>query len=320
LLVTIAIPCYNSAKLIESVVGEILDIFAETSKYEPEIVLVNDGSQDNTFEVIYSLCGKYSSITGVSLSKNFGQAAAKMAALDYTHGDILIYMDDDGQHPADGIIALSDKIQEGYDVVYASFPEKQHSVFTRLTSSLHGKFMNIIGAKNKEFAISSFQAFSQFAINEMKSGGELVNKNGRYIRMLTNNVSNVPLQHRKRLAGQSGYTFKKRLKKWVNSATSLNAASLKLATNMGILFGISGFVGAIYMVIRKLLHPWMQAGFASTLVSILFVGGVVMFCIGILGEYIGKMYLILCQVPLYKVRTVIGKINECRLDEETKGD
>jgi undecaprenyl-phosphate 4-deoxy-4-formamido-L-arabinose transferase len=310
LLVTIAIPCYKSATTLASVVDEILAIFNSNTEYEPEIVLVNDGSPDNTFEVIHSLCEKYPSITGVSLSKNFGQAAAKMAALDYTHGDVLIYMDDDGQHPAEGIIKLVKKLQEGYDVVYAEFPNKEHSFFTRATSKMHGKFMNLIGAKSSDFTVSAFQAFNSFAIQEMKSGGALVNKNGRYIRMLSNRVTNITLPHRKRMEGRSGYTFTKRLKKWANSVTSLNATSLKLATKMGIVFGITGFAGAIIMVIRKLLHPAMQAGFASTIVSILLVGGILMFCIGILGEYIGKMYLLLSEVPLYKVRTVIGGSNQ----------
>ena len=132
------IPCYNSAKTLPIVVEEIDNEFKCKKDFEYEIILVNDGSPDSTYEVINDICKKNNRIMAINLSQNFGQSGAKMAAVSFIHGDILITMDDDGQHPAKGIFVLIDKILEGYDMVYALFSHKKHSLFKRVTSNLNG--------------------------------------------------------------------------------------------------------------------------------------------------------------------------------------
>ena len=127
--VSIAIPCYNSAKTLSAVVDELRAVIRQRSEFDYQIILVNDCSKDDTFEVIRSLCQADDKITGVDLSRNFGQTVAKMAALPYVRGDVLVFMDDDGQHPADQIFALVDKVLAGYDLVYARFGHKHLSFF-----------------------------------------------------------------------------------------------------------------------------------------------------------------------------------------------
>ena len=119
MLITVAIPCYRSEKNLKAVVDEIREEFQKHSQYDYQIILVCDGSPDHTDEVIRDLCNADSRITGILLSRNFTQSNAKMAALPYVRGEVLVYMDDDGQHPPEDIFALTDKVQEGYDVVYA---------------------------------------------------------------------------------------------------------------------------------------------------------------------------------------------------------
>ena len=137
MLISVVIPCYKSEKTIERVVNEIRSSITAGPGYEYQIVLVNDYPFDETFSVIRKICEEDKCVVGVNLSRNFGQAAAKMAGVSYAKGDVVVFMDDDGQHPANGIIPLANKIMEGYDVVYAYFKQKKHSGFKQITSNIN---------------------------------------------------------------------------------------------------------------------------------------------------------------------------------------
>ena len=137
MLISIAIPCYRSGKNLEMVVDEIRSVFAQQEEYDYQIILVCDGSPDHTDEVIRKLCAEDKSIIGVLLSRNFTQSNAKMAALKYVEGDVLVYMDDDGQHPAEDIFRLVEKIREGYDVVYIEKETIRVSKANRLFSKVY---------------------------------------------------------------------------------------------------------------------------------------------------------------------------------------
>ena len=164
MLISIAIPCYKSEKTIGKVVDEIREVFVRNPEHDYQIILVNDYPFDNTFNLITSLCQEDNKITGINLSKNYGQTCAKLAAISYVKGDVLVYMDDDGQHPAEGIIPLAEKVAEGYDVVYAHFKSKKHSFFKRFTSSINAKISEFNGTRRKGVHISSFYAISRFAV------------------------------------------------------------------------------------------------------------------------------------------------------------
>lgn len=310
MLISIAIPCYKSAKTIMDVVKNIDLVFQEHTEHEYEVILVNDGSPDNTFEVIHHICQENNKVTGVNLSKNFGQSAAKMAAIPYVNGSILVYMDDDGQHPAEGIFSLVEKVEEGYDIVYAHFANKKHSLFKRVTSSLHNWILYKTGSKPKDIHLSSFFALSTFSIQTMKNSQCPVIAVAAYLRKLTTRITNIEMPHLPRKEGKSGYSLKRLFGLWGKSITSFNTALLRLAMNTGIACGFLGVIGAFIIIIRKLMHPNMAAGYASLMVIMLVLCGAIMFLIGIVGEYIGKMYLILCKLPPYKIRNVVGEDKE----------
>ena len=151
MLVTVAIPCYKSAKTLPHVVADIQNQFSLHKEYEYQLVLVNDGSpdQDATFQTIETLCREDPRIVGVELSKNFGQAAAKMAALRYVQGDVLVYMDDDGQHDARGIFPLVQAVEAGADMAIAEFHGKKHTLFKRFTSWLNTEMLCLTLQKPK---------------------------------------------------------------------------------------------------------------------------------------------------------------------------
>lgn len=306
MVISVCIPCYRSAKTLPKVVAAIREEFAKHEGYEYQMILVNDGSPDNTFEVITQLCEEDENIIGMNLSRNHGQASAKIAALRYATGDALVYMDDDGQHPAEGIFRLVSKVEEGYDVVYAHFQKKKTSVFKKLTSDLHNKIAEWTGNKPKGIHRSSFVAWSRFALECVKNYHSPFPSAGAYLLCVTDKFANVEMEHKKRIEGSSGYTLKKLVGLWLNSFTNFSIVPLRLASFVGVSCAGIGFLFGIYVVIRKLLHPTVPAGYTSTIAILLFIGGMIMMMLGLLGEYIGRMYMILSNKPQYSVQKALN--------------
>jgi undecaprenyl-phosphate 4-deoxy-4-formamido-L-arabinose transferase len=281
MLVSICIPCYRSAQTLPAVVAEIRQVFATHEGYDYQIVLVNDGSPDNTFQVIRKLCQEDDHIIGVDLSRNYGQASAKMAALPYATGDAIVYMDDDGQHPAEGIFPLLEKIDEGYDIVYARFPQKHHSWFKRITSRLYQKVSEWIGNKPKGIAVSSFTAWSRIAADAVMRYQSPFPAAGLYLNKITTRIANVDVEHRDRLAGESGYSLKKLLGLTVTALTNFSIIPLRIASFVGTACAVVGFIAGIAVVIRKLINPHISAGYSSIISVILFIGGIIMMILGV---------------------------------------
>lgn len=306
MLITVVIPCYRSEKTIETVVNEVRAEFALHPEHTLNMVLVNDGSPDDTFGAIKRICAENKFVTGVDLSKNFGQASAKMASLPYIAGDVAVFMDDDGQHPASGIFKLVDKINEGYDVVYARFPQKKHSLFKRLTSKLHHAISVWAGNAPAGISGSSFLAYSGFIIKALKEYKSPFVSIGGYLNKITSRFANVDIDHRPRLEGKSGYTLKKLVNLWMNTVTNFSIAPLRLSSAFGLICSILGFLLGIFVVIRKLVNPAISAGYTSTIAVLLFIGGIIMLMLGLLGEYIGRIYMTVCNSPQYAVRQVIN--------------
>lgn len=306
MLISVAIPCYRSEKNIVKVVDEIKSVFAQQAKFDYEIILVNDGSPDNTFETIKQLCREDKKIIGVNLSRNYGQASAKLAALDYISGDITVFMDDDGQHPAKGIFDLAEKILEGYDVVYAHFLGKKHSLFKRVTSNWQRKLGVWAGNSPKDIYGSSFLAYSRFVIESLKNYKSPFVSIGGYLMRITTKFANVDMEHRERIEGASGYNFRKLLNLWLNTITNFSIVPIRLASLLGFISSFLGILIGAVIIIRKLIHPEIAAGYTSILSAIFFVGGIIILILGFLGEYIGRIYMSVSNSPQYTVRETVN--------------
>lgn len=305
MLITVAIPCYKSSKTIEGVVKEIRDEFSKRPEYTYQIVLVNDGSPDNTFEVIRKLCAEDENIVGVDLSRNYTQQNAKMAALPYVEGDVLVYMDDDGQHPAYGIFQLVEKMSEGYDLVYAKFAKKKASAFKVITSEWNSRIREMLGVKPKGIRTSPFMAMNRLLIDKAIEYRSPSPSLGIYLLHVTTRIANVEVEHRARKIGKSGYTLKKLFDLAIRSYTNFTIIPLRLASYLGMATALIGLVYGLFLFIRKLVHPSVVAGYTSTMAVLLFIGGMIMFMLGILGEYVGRMYMLLSNEPQYTVREII---------------
>lgn len=308
--ISFVIPCYRSAKTLEGVVTEIRDTMQTIQEYEYDIFLVNDCSPDNTFEVITGLCEKYDNISGIDLAKNFGQHAALMAGLRRSDGDIVVCLDDDGQTPANEVEKLLKGLENGSDVVYASYDNKQHSAFRNFGTWMNDIMTRAMLGKPKNLHLTSYFAAKRFVVDSMLQYENSYPYIIGLVLRATRNITNVPVKHRSREVGTSGYTMKKLLGLWFNGFTAFSILPLRIATVAGVIFAGSGFAYGIYTVIKKFVNPAVPLGFSSMMAAIVFIGGMLMIMLGLIGEYIGRIYISINNSPQYVIREEVGKRND----------
>lgn len=302
--ISFVIPCYRSEHTISGVVDEIETTLRQHTEYAYEIILVDDCSPDKVFEVIRFLTANNVHIHGISFAKNFGQHSALMAGLRKTTGDIVVCMDDDGQTPANEVFSLITALDDDTDVVYAAYKQnqKKHSMFRNFGSSLNELMLRILFSKPKELEATSYFAAKRYIVDEMCRYENPFPYAGGLVLRSTKRIKNVPVHHRSRNEGRSGYTLKKLLSLWLNGFTAFSVVPLRIASAIGLIVSFLGFVYAIYLVIRKLLDPSMLLGYASNMAALLVVGGMLMLMLGMLGEYVGRIYMSINRNPQYVIR------------------
>lgn len=304
--VSFVIPCYHSEHTLPHVINEIDDKMKTLEQYSYEIILVNDCSTDNTLGTIRRLCQEKSYIKGISFARNFGQHAALMAGLRQTEGEYIVCLDDDGQTPADEADKLLDKLEEGYDAVYAKYEHKQHSAFRNLGSKVNELMTRIMLDKPAELSVSSYFAVRRFVVEDMiRYENSYPYVIGLVLRA-TKNITNVVVQHREREEGSSGYTLKKLFGLWFNGFTAFSVKPLRIATAVGGCSAGVGFLYGIYTIIKRLVNPNVPMGFSSTMAAIVFFGGMIMVMLGLIGEYIGRIYISMNNSPQYVIRERIN--------------
>jgi len=304
------IPCYRSSNTIGFVVDEIKEKMKSMSISDYEIVLVNDCSPDNTFEVIRQICAENPNVIGIDHTKNFGQHAALMAGFHYVSGDIVICLDDDGQTPANEVDRLLSKLDEGYDVVYAKYDKKKHSAFRNMGTIFNKKLTEVMLEKPKELHITSYFVMRRFIMDEIIRYKNAYPYVIGLILRATKNICNVTVTHRDRIEGKSGYSFRKLISLWVNGFTAFSVIPLRMATFSGAVFAFAGFVFAIYTVINKLINPEVPMGWSSTFSALLVIGGLLLLVLGMIGEYVGRIYISLNSSPQYVIRSVVNYTEE----------
>ncbi|MBQ7370591.1 MAG: glycosyltransferase family 2 protein [Blautia sp.] len=319
MLVSVVIPCYNSSHTIREVVEQVTKVFQELEKYSCEFVLVNDSSKDHTFQVIQELCKTYTNVCGVDLMRNFGQHNALMCGLNYAKGDLILGMDDDMQtHPSEIPVLLAE-MEKGYDVVYGIYKKHVNSPWKNFTSWVNRETSRILLGRPKNIISSNFWLIRRSVRDEV-----ILFKNfNPYVDALfyrvTHNIGNVEVEHHKRAYGESNYTFKKMFGLWL-SYLNYSVIPLRMVFFLGLFTSVIGIVAAVITVIRRLLDPTILVGWSSIICIIMIQFGLVMLCLGILGEYIGKLLLAVNAQPQYIVRTVAGLSEEDKNGQKDGAD
>jgi len=302
---SIIIPCYNSSHTIRDVVELTAQTMREIDRTPFEFVLVDDHSPDDgaTAAELRALADDYSYVTAIELAQNSGQHNAIMAALNYAQGDVIISMDDDMQtHPSQIHILLAE-LDKGHDIVYGYYPEKKHSGFRNLGSRFNSWSVRVLIGKPKDMKTSSFWVIKKFVRDYViQYKAPYAYMQGLFLRT-TQNISSVPIEHHERVYGTSNYTLAKLIHLWSN-IVGFSVVPLRIARHIGFVLSAGGLIGALWVLIAKLLHPNMQLGYASTMVAIFFFAGVILLFLGLIGEYVGRMFLCMGNAPQFVVKTV----------------
>lgn len=304
--ISFVIPCYRSENTILKVLSEIRNVMKEKlHEYSYEIVCVNDGSPDAVLDVLVSAAQDAPELKVIDLAKNTGQHAAMMAGMSYSEGDIVVLLDDDGQCPTDHLPELLAPLHDGYDVSIAQydFYGRKESPFRLVGSRLNELMMRSMLGKPKGLGMFNFYAIKAFVVQEMLQYRNPYPYIDGLILRVTHNIAGVKMQDRPRIAGSSNYNLAKLLSLFMNGFTAFSIKPLRIATLMGSVISVCGFIFGIVIIIRKLLDPvGIDAGYSSIMAVILFIGGMLMLLLGICGEYIGRIYISINNSPQYVVR------------------
>lgn len=296
------IPCYGSEDTLHGVYDEICSKMSEKPDIRYEIIAVNDCSPDNVWNVISDIAGSDENFKGICLAKNGGKHAAMMAGFSVAKGDIIVNLDDDGQCPLDRLWDLIRPLDGEYDVSIASYRQKKESAFKRFGSSVNQLMAVSLINKPRDLQLSNFSAVKRFVIEEiLKYTNPYPYIDGLLLRT-TSRIINIPMEQRERTAGVGHYTLRKSLALWLNGFTAFSIKPLRLATIMGLASAFIGIVFTIYTIVHKILNPMVLIGYSSLMAVLLIIGGILMFMLGLVGEYIGRIYISINNSPQFVIR------------------
>ncbi len=301
---SIVIPVYCSENTITEVVRRIVSTLEEKIDYE--ILLINDGSPDNSYKICKALTEQYDFVKLIDLSKNFGQHNAIFAGLRSITGDYIICIDDDLQTPPEEIWKLISKLEDDYDVVYAKYIEKKHNLFKRMGSRLNSSMLNTLMRKPKSLSLSSYFIAKRFIIDEIiKYEGPNPYIWGLILRS-TNRISNVDVAHNERKHGKTGYGIIKLIRLFLNGFINFSILPLRVLFISGSSLAFLSLIGIIIIIVQKILDPGIAIGWTSTAAIILFFSGINLISIGLLGEYIGRSFMHQSKQSQYLIREKIN--------------
>lgn len=312
------IPCYRSEKTISMVIDEIVEAMRKKVDYSYEVIAVNDCSPDNVIDVLLNIAKNNKNIKVIDFMQNSGKDAAIMAGLNTADGDIAVILDDDYQCPAYEVFKLIEPIENGeYDVSTASYKEKKESLFKRTCSEMYKLCAMLMLGQPKTIRIENFIAVSKPVYQEIiKYKNPYPFLDGLIMRV-SRRIASVPMEERNRGDDNStGFTFVKSMKMFMDGLTAFSIKPLRIASITGFLTALIGLIYLLFTIIFYFVSPEVVSeGYSSLMSVILFVGGMLMMMIGMMGEYVGRIYICINQSPQYVVRRIYN-IENNRMDEK----
>ena len=303
-LISILIPCYNEALSLPILIPKLEDIANNLKQYDWEILCVNDGSKDNTLEVLRELRQIYNRVNYIDLSRNYGKENAMLAGFDYVKGDCMVIMDADLQHPPHVILQMLEKWEEGYDDVYASRLTRGKESWLRKKLSL--LYYHILQRSTRLEVlpnVGDFRLLDRRCINALKQ----MRENNRYTKGMYCYIgfkkTYVTFETEDRIAGESSMNYKTLINLAIEGILSYTTVPLRIATVIGVLTSLFAFIYMLVVFIKTLLYGDPVQGYPTMMIVILFLGGIQLLALGILGEYIGRIFTETKNRPVYFVRT-----------------
>ena len=298
--ITLLIPAYNEEEVIGSLFDRLDGLANSIKNYKFEFLFVNDGSRDNTLEIIKSQAKKDSRVSYINLSRNFGKEIAMIAGIDHVRGDAMVIIDADLQDPPELIPEMIKHWEEGYDDVYARRSSREGETWLKKkTSEMYYKILQSSTNIPIQIDTGDFRLLDRRCIDALKQFRESQRNTKAMFSWIGYKKKEILYNRDPRLAGTTKWNYRKLSNLAIDGITSFTTAPLRIATITGLLISAISFLYIIYLLVRPLFGVSTGAGYSSTLAVILFMGGVQMLFLGIIGEYIGRIFNETKNRPLY---------------------
>ena len=302
--ISVIVPVYNSEETLVELTDRLeksLEEMLNGKSYQ--LVFINDGSADNSWQVIKELACKNGKITAINLTKNFGQHNALMCGFQHAKGKYVVTIDDDLQNPPEEIKKLYDLIRQKHDVVYGQLDDKKHSKFRNLGSeTIQFVFRKTFGVNVK---LASFRIVKKEIIDLILSYEKSFTFIDGIIAWHTKDIGSVPVRHDSRKQGRSGYSLQKLIVLSLNMLTNFSIVPVQFVSMIGIIFSLIGFLFGVFFIIKKLVFGINVMGFASLIVVVTIFSGVQLLSLGMIGEYIGRMHINISNRPQFAIREIL---------------
>ncbi len=307
-LLSFVIPCYRSELTIESVTDEIIQTVSQMDGYDYEIICVNDCSPDRVYSVLEKLAAADRKIKVINFAKNMGKHSAVLAGYRFASGEYIVTLDDDMQCPVNELPRLLEPVeQDQCDASYAKYDAKLQTWWKNIGSRVNSRMSEILLQKPKGMEFGNFSVYKRFVADEMAMYPNPYPYLEGLLLRTTNRIRMVDMQERERGDGQqTGYTLKKSLKLLFNGLTAFSVLPLRISALIGVVVALMGFILGIIMIVRKILNPGVLMGYTSTVVLQLFMSGLILMSLGMLGEYVGRIYISLNKSPQYVIHNTIN--------------
>jgi undecaprenyl-phosphate 4-deoxy-4-formamido-L-arabinose transferase len=299
------IPLYRSSETISAVVRDIEGLTIEGGH---EIILVNDGSEDRTSDVCRGLVANARiPITLVEHARNYGEHNAVLTGWRHARGAHVVNLDDDGQNPpAEAARLWREAVRTGLDVIFGHYKEKQHSLFRNLGSRFTTRMTDWALDKPHGFYLSSFRCVTRFVAEEViRYAGPYPYIDGLLLQV-TQRIGSIEVKHEPRRAGQSAYTLRRLIRLWLSAWINFSVLPLRVATVIGLLLAVAGLAALVLVFVLWLQNIGPPNGFGWLMAALLVFSGTQLLLLGLIGEYIGRMFLTISQRPQAVVRDVVS--------------
>lgn len=319
-LLSIVVPVYNEQEVIDETYKRLTAVFKEYFM-DIEYIFINDGSRDNTYTKLSEIVSKNSGVRVINFARNFGHQIAITAGMDYAKGDAIVIIDADLQDPPEVILDMVKKWQEGYEVVYGKRLKREgETFFKKFTAKMFYRFLDSMTDVKLPVDVGDFRLIDRKVCDAMK----MLPERSRYVRGLVSWVgfkqSSVEYKRDKRFAGETKYPLKKMIKLAGDGIFSFSYKPLKLATFAGMFVSALSFLYLVIVLIQKFVKNDVASGWASSMAVSLFFNGVMLIVIGIMGEYVGRIYEEVKARPLYIVGELKGFEEDNKKEKEVKND
>jgi len=302
---SVIIPVYNSRDLIGEVVTRVLDFF-QNKEMSCEVILINDGSQDNSWEIIREIATRCGNVRAINLLRNYGQHSAVYCGIKEARGEYLITMDDDMQNPPDEIEKLISKVDEGYDVVFAKFRKKRHGLIRSMGSKIIGYLNYKIFNKPRGLVLSNFRILKHDVAERLRNYRAFDPYIPGLLLMFSSQVANVETEHHPRKSGKSNYSTWIIVKLVGRLLFNYSSFPLKALTYLGFMVSLLSFIAGVGYIFKSVFVGVSVPGWTTLVVLLSFLCGFIIIMLGVLGEYMARIMGRISVGEAYHIREVAG--------------